>query len=398
MTTHVTIATTQGPVFIQEITEEESGVSPMVCLNGTSKQLAISNAYADFVKKGSGLIERDFGFSSWRMDVSGAIDAGESWQLGVYMAHSLHQDNLLGHGDIKHGDEVMLVTGAVKYSGEVTPVGQIPDKMRAAMEQIKTWQAQGATVTLLMHPDNLTIAASAALSADNQRAISHVDELNGGKATGDKRSYAMPALVLVVAALIIVAATMLLNPEQKVAAPPDKTELKAGLGAGFEAGFEAKPDKQANGRNASAELEILSAAEPFLCQTDEMHRVTQAAAPDGYFKTTEMARLCGINLLTQTSGKIQASLYALDSGAMMPLLSVTDSGQAGWQIPLPGNKGNPRRYVVIVTNQRLSPKDQSELKSNLDGLRPFGTDPIQEVHTILNTMSLDAAVFAHSLR
>ena len=81
MTTHVAIATTQGPVFIQEITQEEPGVSPIVCLNGTSKQLAVSTAYGDFVKKGSGLIERDFGSASWRMDLSGAIDAGESWQL-----------------------------------------------------------------------------------------------------------------------------------------------------------------------------------------------------------------------------------------------------------------------------------------------------------------------------
>ncbi len=379
MATHVAIATTQGPVFIQEITEEEPGVSPMVCLNGTSKQLAISNAYGDFVKKGSGLIERTFGSASWRMDVSSTIDAGDSWQLGVYMAHMLHQENRLGKGVISDGDEVILVTGAVKYSGEVTPVKHIPEKMRAASAQVDAWQNQGATITLLMHPENLAVAISAAISPGEQNAISHVHELTGGKPTAGHRSFALPTALF---ALVIIAGTLFFVTEQ-----------------GKETPFYPPAEKEpGSSQVSSAQLEILTAAEPFLCQTGKMRQAIQTSGGDGYFQTTAMTTLCSIYLRTNTAGKKQASLYALDSGAMVALAPVTGAERTGWQIPLPLNRGKPRSYVLIVARDRLPPGDQAKLKSNLDELRPFGTDPIREVNAILNDMSLEAEVFGHTLR
>ena len=380
MTTHVAIATTQGPVFIQGITQEEPGVSPIVCLNGTSKQLAISTAYAGFVKKGSGLIERDFGSASWRMDLSGAIDAGESWQLGVYMAHLLHQGNRLGNGEISDGDEVMLVTGAVKYSGEVTPANQIPEKMLAASAQTEAWQSQGASITLLMHPENLAAAVSPSIVIYEQKAISHIHELTGGKIISRSRSYAMPAILLI--ALIVIAGFLVLIPELDKEELPDEPQKK----------------EPRTSRVTAAILETLIAAEPFLCQTNKMRKVVQTSGPMGYFKTTGLAELCGINLLAITSDKKHASLYALDSGAMMTLLPATGSPQAGWQIPLPVNNDNPRSYVIIVTSEKLLSKDQAQLNSNLDRLRPFGKNPIEEVLSILNNMNLDADVFGHTLR
>jgi len=380
MTTHVAIATTQGPVFIQEITQEEPGVSPIVCLNGTSKQLAISTAYAGFVKKGSGLIERDFGSASWRMDLSGAIDAGESWQLGVYMAHLLHQGNRLGNGEISDGDEVMLVTGAVKYSGEVTPANQIPEKMLAASAQTEVWQSQGASITLLMHPENLAVAVSPSIIICEQKAISHIHELTGGKINSRSRSYAMPTILFI--ALIVIAGFLALIPELDKEELPDEPQKK----------------EPRTSRVTAAKLETLISAEPFLCQTNKMRKVVQTSGPMGYFKTTGLAELCGINLLAITSDKKHASLYALDSGAMMTLLPATGSPQAGWQIPLPVNNDNPRSYVIIVTSEKLLSKDQAQLNSNLDRLRPFGKNPIEEVLSILNNMNLDADVFGHTLR
>ena len=380
MTTHVAIATTQGPVFIQEITQEEPGVSPIVCLNGTSKQLAVSTAYGDFVKKGSGLIERDFGSASWRMDLSGAIDAGESWQLGVYMAHLLHQGNRLGNGEISNGDEVMLVTGAVKYSGEVTPANQIPEKMLAASAQTEAWQNQGASITLLMHPENLAVAVSPSIVIYEQKAISHIHELTGGKIISRSRSYAMPTILLI--ALIVIAGFLVLIPELDKEGLPDEPQKK----------------EPRTIRVTAAKLETLIAAEPFLCQTNKMRKVVQTSGPMGYFKTTEMAELCGINLLALTSDKKHASLYALDSGAMITLLPATGSPQAGWQIPLPVNNDNPRSYVIIVTSEKLLSKDQAQLNSTLNRLRPFGTNPIEEVLSIINNMNLDADVFGHTLR
>jgi hypothetical protein len=296
------------------------------------------------------------------------------------MAHLLHQGNRLGNGEISDGDEVMLVTGAVKYSGEVTPANQIPKKMLAASAQTEAWQSQGASITLLMHPENLAAAVSPSIVIYEQKAISHIHELTGGKIISRSRSYAMPAILLI--ALIVIAGFLVLIPELDKEELPDEPQKK----------------EPRTSRVTAAILETLIAAEPFLCQTNKMRKVVQTSGPMGYFKTTEMAELCGINLLAITSDKKHASLYALDSGAMMTLLPATGFPQAGWQIPLPVNNDNPRSYVIIVTSEKLLSKDQAQLNSNLDRLRPFGTNPIEEVLSILNNMNLDADVFGHTLR
>jgi hypothetical protein len=65
MKTHIAIATTNGLVMVQQLTEEDDDVMSLVCLGLTSKQLSVSAAYADFVKKGSGLIAKEFGPGGW---------------------------------------------------------------------------------------------------------------------------------------------------------------------------------------------------------------------------------------------------------------------------------------------------------------------------------------------
>ena len=90
--THVFIATTQGLVAIQDIEEiDDPDVMSVVCVNGTAQSLNISGAYHSFVKRGSGIIQQAFGGNAYRVDVSGNIDHGNSWQLGFYLAHHLKQ-------------------------------------------------------------------------------------------------------------------------------------------------------------------------------------------------------------------------------------------------------------------------------------------------------------------
>jgi hypothetical protein len=50
----------------------------------------ISDSYQRFVAAGSGIIEERFGHRSWRLNLSSSIDAGESWQLGAFVAHELN--------------------------------------------------------------------------------------------------------------------------------------------------------------------------------------------------------------------------------------------------------------------------------------------------------------------
>jgi hypothetical protein len=190
----------------------------------------------------------------------------------------------------------------------------------------------------------------------------------------------MPVILFI--ALIVIAGLLVLIPELDKKALPSEPQKK----------------EPRTSRVTSAKLETLIAEELFLCQTNKMRKVVQTLGPKGYFKATEIAKLCAINLLAVTSGKKHASLYALDSGAMMTLLPATGFPQAGWQIPLPVNNDNPRSYVIIVTSEKLLSKDQAQLNSNLDRLRPFGKNPIEEVLSILNNMNLDADVFGHTLR
>ena len=85
----VYIATTIKPVAIQRITEEDPEVNSVICLAGKAISLPISGAYNAFVRNPTGVIQRDFGHSAYRIDVSGKIEDGYSWQLGVFVAHAL---------------------------------------------------------------------------------------------------------------------------------------------------------------------------------------------------------------------------------------------------------------------------------------------------------------------
>ena len=86
MKIHIFVATTQGLVAIQNIIPiDDRGINSIVSLNGTSTTSNISSAYHNFVKKGAGIIEQDFGSCSYRINVSDRIDHGNSWQLAFYL-------------------------------------------------------------------------------------------------------------------------------------------------------------------------------------------------------------------------------------------------------------------------------------------------------------------------
>ena len=87
----VYIATTASLVAIQRITEEDPQVNSVICLAGKAISLPISGAYDAFVRNPTGVIQRDFGHSAYRIDVSDTIEEGYSWQLGVFAAHALQR-------------------------------------------------------------------------------------------------------------------------------------------------------------------------------------------------------------------------------------------------------------------------------------------------------------------
>ena len=152
MKCHVFIATTQGLVAVQDIELiDDPDVMSLVCLNGTAQSLNISNAYHSFVKKGSGIIQKDFNGQSYRIDVSGNIDHGNSWQLGFYIAHYLDSIDLLGDGVPNENDHILCLTGEINIKDKsVKNVAHITTKLALAQNQISTWQSLGFDVKFLL--------------------------------------------------------------------------------------------------------------------------------------------------------------------------------------------------------------------------------------------------------
>lgn len=107
----------------------------MICLNGSSKALAISRDYDAFVKEPTGIVERAVHHGSFRMDVDRPIDEGDSWQLAVFIAHLLKGAGRLAEGD-DPADRVLWATGTVDRYLNVGPVEKVKDKLDASAEYL----------------------------------------------------------------------------------------------------------------------------------------------------------------------------------------------------------------------------------------------------------------------
>jgi hypothetical protein len=149
----VYIPTTAGPARVERITRERAPQS-MVCLKRSSTVLPISDGYDSFVRPGSGVIERAFGpfeEGAFRLDVSSPIETGESWQLGVFIAHALcaaAPDRALLSEE--SADTIVWASGHVDHDLAVGPVGHIAEKMHASQAAILAWRAAGRRVVLLV--------------------------------------------------------------------------------------------------------------------------------------------------------------------------------------------------------------------------------------------------------
>lgn len=149
--TAVFVATTGGPVRITRITRERAPQS-MVCLKRSSTVLPISAAYDGFVRLGSGVVEKFFGpfeDGAFRLDVSDVIDGGQSWQLGVLVAHALVA---AGHmlASEAEAERFVWLTGEVDCDLAVGSVGHVTEKIRAARGALAAWRVAGREVVLIV--------------------------------------------------------------------------------------------------------------------------------------------------------------------------------------------------------------------------------------------------------
>lgn len=181
----VYIATTGGAVQIERVTPERAPQS-LICLGRSSTILPISGDYDDFVRPGSGIIEREFGThegTSYRLDLSGAIRSGQSWQLGVFLAHALATtgDPALMGGDAAP-DEVVVVTGRVDFDLKVDAVDHIPEKLAGLANLMPN--LEGCNVTLIVPAgENHALAARSSLP-DGVRLVAAASAWDACRAVG----------------------------------------------------------------------------------------------------------------------------------------------------------------------------------------------------------------------
>jgi hypothetical protein len=143
----VVIATTEGPSTVLRVTAEDPAVRSVVCLGRTTTTLPISRAYDAFVRAPTGVVERAVGHPSFRVDVSAPIDDGDSWQLGLYLAHRLKAAGRLAEDD-EPADKTVWVTGAVDGDLAVHPVERVSEKWRRS----EGWLAESGVDLLMVVP------------------------------------------------------------------------------------------------------------------------------------------------------------------------------------------------------------------------------------------------------
>lgn len=131
MKARVLIATTEGAVAVQKITAEDPEVPSVACLDGTATVLGISNDYARFVNKGTGLVATLTGHTAYRLDLDGRVDAGQSWQLPVLLAHLLAAEDKLAAPN-ESAALTILATGEVDRDYHVRHVSGMDRKIERA--------------------------------------------------------------------------------------------------------------------------------------------------------------------------------------------------------------------------------------------------------------------------
>ena len=156
----VFIATTHGLVQIQSITTLASeDVSSVVTVAGSSQLAAISSAYQAFVKPPQGIISDVFNQHAYRVNLSHGIDQGDSWQLGIFLAHHLYAHDCLAthtaNTTMQTPDVVFIATGKIDtLSYKTLAIDALAKKCMLANASINKWNSQGLDVCFLVPLEN----------------------------------------------------------------------------------------------------------------------------------------------------------------------------------------------------------------------------------------------------
>lgn len=366
MAIHVVIPTLQGLSAIQRITCEDPDVPSVVCLNGTAQSLPISNAYYDFVRRGQGLLAKDFGCESWRLDLSEPVEMGDSWQLAVYIAHYLDSINELGNGLPESGDTVIWATGAVRINRDVQSVDGVARKLSQSQMIFDEWFDKVINVVTVMSNENRqsvtlpTKCIDLTLEDVNDMSVLLAKlPLVAPKAPAGKRlvppgNPKTPKLAAILLVLFIVSFG-----GYQVAAnwsDPDVPEI-----AGQSEMLKLLTYKVINKESEPGLLISVKAdGQANNCQTSSSD-IRQIEQEDGWYTADDLHKMCEILFYTPSQKVTDVYLYSPDKKSLNRLRPISK----GWSIPVPIEKSQSRIALLLAFNQQLSPASQNALNTLL---------------------------------
>ena len=150
------IPTTRHAVQLLSITIEDPKIKSVVCLNDSFQSLPISAEYDQFVRRPTGIIEKLLGPAAYRIDVSAPITQGDSWQLGLCLAHIFHHNEMFTGINGGAGDLVIWATGAVDSKFRINPVDHIATKIAASRDVLEKEILAGKKLVLITAHENLS--------------------------------------------------------------------------------------------------------------------------------------------------------------------------------------------------------------------------------------------------
>ncbi|MEM9570748.1 MAG: hypothetical protein AAF996_04730 [Pseudomonadota bacterium] len=121
------ILTTQSVAMLQRLEPERVSSKSVMCINRTSVQTGISRDYNAFVRPETGMLGALADGQVFRADVTDDVTEGESWQLGMYLAHSLRRAEMLRAPS--ESSTCWLATGVINADLEVNAVSGMDKKL-----------------------------------------------------------------------------------------------------------------------------------------------------------------------------------------------------------------------------------------------------------------------------
>ena len=170
--TGIAIATTEGPALIQYLGEEDADRSSLSFNDTISNRLSGNyNSLLQLLIRPNLLKNQKE--TSYNLDISKDIGAGDSWKLGVFMAHALlahpagqlyplarsSEDSADPYGLNKSDppDQIIWATGNIQRMDKgpmATKVGGIPDKIKESLGFLKACQDRNIPVTFVYPAQN----------------------------------------------------------------------------------------------------------------------------------------------------------------------------------------------------------------------------------------------------